>query len=91
MAEDIHQARFALISVLRHAYEARPNEYADSDVLQAMNDERLIAYALGLLDSLERRPHLMRSRPSFEGSSGKSFLSLCPSFDSRAGRDHNDR
>jgi hypothetical protein len=58
MADDIHQARFALVSVLEHAHEARPQEYADPAVLQAMADDALIEYAQGLLDSLDQAPRL---------------------------------
>ena len=58
MADDIHQARFALVSVLERAYEARPDEYADPAVLQAMTDDALIDYAQDLLGSLDQSPRL---------------------------------
>ena len=58
MAEDIHQARFALVSVLERAYESRPEEYEDPAIVQAMTDEELLGYARGLLDSLDQAPGL---------------------------------
>ena len=58
VTEDIHQARFALVSFLERAYEAQPEVYADPAVVQAMTDEGLIAYAHGLLDMLDEAPSL---------------------------------
>jgi hypothetical protein len=56
MAEDIHQDRFALMTVLTRAHDARPNDYADSESLMSMSDELLLAHATKLLRSLEDRP-----------------------------------
>jgi hypothetical protein len=53
MPEDIHQDRFALMTVLTRAHEARPTEYVDSQVLMSMSDEQLVAHATELLRSLE--------------------------------------
>ena len=53
MAEDIHQDRFALMTVLSRAHVERPSEYVDSDALMSMSDERLVAHATELLRSLE--------------------------------------
>jgi hypothetical protein len=56
MAEDIHQDRFALMTVLTRAHEARPDVYAESQELMSMSDERLVAHATKLLQSLEQAP-----------------------------------
>jgi hypothetical protein len=56
MPEDIHQDRFALMTVLTRAHEARPNDYAGSEALMAMSDEHLVAHATELLRSLEETP-----------------------------------
>jgi hypothetical protein len=56
MPEDIHQNRFALMTVLARAHEARPDDYADSRSLMSMSDERLLAHATELLHSLEQAP-----------------------------------
>ena len=56
MAEDIHQDRFALMTVLTRAHEARPNAYADSRELMSMSDEQLVAHATELLRSLDQAP-----------------------------------
>lgn len=56
MPEDIHQDRFALMTVLTRAHEARPDDYAGSDALMAMSDELLVAHATELLRSLEETP-----------------------------------
>jgi hypothetical protein len=56
MAEDIHQDRFALMTVLTRAHDARPNDYADSESLMSTSDELLLAHATKLLRSPEDRP-----------------------------------
>jgi hypothetical protein len=56
MAQDIHQDRFALMAVLTRAHVARPHDYVDRESLMSMSDERLVAYALELLRSLEETP-----------------------------------
>ena len=56
MPEDIHQDRFALMTVLTRAHEARPNDYAGSEALMGMSDELLVAHAAELLRSLEEAP-----------------------------------
>jgi hypothetical protein len=56
MPEDIHQDRFALMTVLTRAHEARPAVYAGSEALMAMSDELLVAHAHELLRSLEEAP-----------------------------------
>jgi hypothetical protein len=56
MPEDIHQDRFALMTVLTRAHEARPNAYAESQELMSMSDEQLVAHATELLRSLEDAP-----------------------------------
>lgn len=56
MPDDIHQDRFALMTVLTRAHEARPNDYAGSEALMAMSDELLVAHAVQLLRSLEETP-----------------------------------
>ena len=56
MANDIHQDRFALMTVLTRAHAARPDDYVDSDALMSMDDDRLVAHASELLHSLEERP-----------------------------------
>jgi hypothetical protein len=56
MANDIHQDRFALMTVLTRAHAARPEDYVDSHALMSMTDEHLVAHASELLHSLEERP-----------------------------------
>jgi hypothetical protein len=56
MPEDIHQDRFALMTVLTRAHDARPNDYAGSDALMAMSDKLLVSHANELLRSLEEAP-----------------------------------
>ena len=56
MANDIHQDRFALMTVLTRAHAARPDDYVDADALMSMDDDRLVAHASELLHSLEERP-----------------------------------
>jgi hypothetical protein len=56
MPEHIHQDRFALMTVLTRAHEARPDDYAGSDALMAMSDELLVAHANELLHSLKEAP-----------------------------------
>ena len=56
MADDIHQDRFALMTVLTRAHAARPDDYAGSDALMAMSDELLVAHATELLRSLKETP-----------------------------------
>ena len=56
VSEDIHQDRFALVTVLAQAHLARPNDYVDSESLVSMSDERLVAHATELLHSLEETP-----------------------------------
>ncbi len=53
---DIDQDRFALISALTEAHQARPDEYPNPDTLVAMSDERLRAYSVGLLQLLQGAP-----------------------------------
>ena len=54
MPEDIHQDRFALVTVLTRAHEARPDDYADPQSLISMSDERLVAHATHLMHALEQ-------------------------------------
>jgi hypothetical protein len=56
MADDIHQDRFALMTVLTRAHAARPDDYAGSEFLMSMSDELLVAHATELLRSLEETP-----------------------------------
>ena len=56
MAEDIHQDRFALMSVLTRAHAARPDDFVGAEALVSMSDERLVAHANGLLRELEKTP-----------------------------------
>jgi len=56
MADDIHQDRFALMTVLSRAHAARPDDYAGSESLMSMSDELLVAHATELLRSLEETP-----------------------------------
>jgi len=56
MADDIHQDRFALMTVLTRAHAARPDAYAGSESLMSMSDELLVAHATELLRSLEETP-----------------------------------
>ena len=56
MTEDIHQDRFALMTVLTRAHEARPADYDDPQSLMSMSDERLVAHATDLMHSLEHEP-----------------------------------
>jgi hypothetical protein len=56
MAEDIHQDRFALMTVLTRAHEARPDVYAQSGELMSMSDEQLVDHATELLRSLDEAP-----------------------------------
>jgi hypothetical protein len=54
MPEDIHQDRFALMTALTRAHEARPDVYANSRSLMSMSDERLLEHATELLHSLDK-------------------------------------
>ncbi len=54
--EDIDQSRFALMTALTEAHEARPDDYPNPGSLITMSDEGLRAYALGLLRLLEGAP-----------------------------------
>ena len=53
MGEDVDINRFALTAVLTAARAKRPSEYPDFETLNAMSDAALVAYAEGLLYSLE--------------------------------------
>jgi hypothetical protein len=53
MGENIDINRFALTAVLTAARAKRPSEYPDFEALNAMSDVALVAYAEGLLYSLE--------------------------------------
>lgn len=53
MAENIDINRFALTAVLTAVRAKRPSEYPDFEALNAMSDVALVAYAEGLLYSLE--------------------------------------
>ena len=54
--DDIDQNRFPLMTVLRRAYETRPDDCADPETLIAMSDEGLRSYAIGLLHFLDGEP-----------------------------------
>ena len=54
--KDIDQSRFALISALARAHEARPDEYPDREALLSMSDDALRSYAIGLLQLLGAEP-----------------------------------
>ena len=58
---DIDQSRFALMTVLTRAHEARPAEYPAPRALISMSDDALRGYAVGLLYS-ERRAAERRCR-----------------------------
>jgi hypothetical protein len=51
--EDVDINRFALTAVLTAAGAKRPSEYPDFEALNAMSDAALVAYAEGLLYTLE--------------------------------------
>jgi hypothetical protein len=53
MTEDIDVNRFALVAILVAANAKRPADYPDYETLNAMSDSGLLAYANGLLSSLE--------------------------------------
>ena len=53
MPEDIDLNRFALVAILVAANAKRPADYPDYETLSAMSDSGLLAYADGLLTSLE--------------------------------------
>jgi hypothetical protein len=53
MGENVDINRFALTAVLTAAGAKRPSEYPDFETLNAMSDAALVAYAEGLLYSLE--------------------------------------
>jgi hypothetical protein len=54
--EDIDPSRFALMTALSEAHKVRPDEYPNPGTLVAMSDEGVRAYAVGLLQLLERVP-----------------------------------
>jgi hypothetical protein len=51
--EDIDVNRFPLVTVLVAANAKRPADYPDYETLSGMSDSDLLAYAEGLLSSLE--------------------------------------
>ncbi len=53
MPEDIDVNRFALVAILVAANAKHPAEYPDYETLNEMNASGLLAYADGLLSSLE--------------------------------------
>jgi hypothetical protein len=53
MPEDIDVNRFALVAILVAANAKHPAEYPDYETLNEMSDSGLLAYAEGLLYSLE--------------------------------------
>ena len=56
MARKPLQARDALIRVLDHAHETRPEDYPAPDVVHALSDWALLAYARGIVARQEETP-----------------------------------
>jgi hypothetical protein len=70
MGENVDINRFALTAVLTAAGAKRPSEYPDFETLNAMSDAALVAYAEGLLYSLE---HSLQPRDSVARFPLRSF------------------
>src|SRR5438034_621087 len=76
MADDIHQDRFALMTVLTRAHAARPDDYTGCEALMAMGDELLLPMRRSSYAPWKKRPKMTplrwRSGPRCARSSGVS-------------------